>query len=122
MQGWRNDMGLLGRWRARSQRGYDIVSPEAAKVLLDAGATLVDVRSAPEWHSGHAPSAIHIPLQLVRRSAIVPPGTPIVTICRSGHRSALAARWFARRGYRVASIDGGLPAWQAAGLPVTARE
>ena len=44
-----------------------------AKHALDSGSVLVDVRGPGEWQAGHAPQAIHIPLdQLTRRLAELP--------------------------------------------------
>jgi len=42
----------------------------------------------------------------------------IVTVCRSGHRSGLAARGLRHAGYRVENLDGGMKAWAHAGLPL----
>ena len=83
--------------------------------------TIVDVRSDAEFAQARVPGATHIPLgQLQRGLAEVRSDRPIALLCRSGHRSALAARGAAKRRPDVASIDGGMNAWIAAGLP-TAR-
>ncbi|MGN6444024.1 rhodanese-like domain-containing protein [Amnibacterium sp.] len=103
-----------------TRRAYDEVSADEAQALLEHGAVLVDVRTRWEWDTGHVPGAVHVPLERVRRSHAIPRDAQVVTICRSGHRSALAARWLARRGARVVSVRGGLPAWVAAGHEVTA--
>jgi rhodanese-related sulfurtransferase len=42
---------------------------------------------------------------------------PVAFVCRSGHRSAVAARWAARQRDDVATVAGGMDAWLAAGLP-----
>jgi len=95
---------------------YAEVDAAAARAILEAGGQLVDVRTRAEWNSGHAPEAIHMPLESVgSRGSALPKGTPIVTVCRSGHRSALAARMLAAQGHTVSSLTGGLPAWTAAG-------
>jgi rhodanese-related sulfurtransferase len=51
----------------------------------------------------------------------LPHDTAIVTVCRSGHRSALAARTLSRAGHDVLNLKGGLNAWSRAGLPLTTR-
>ena len=60
-----------------------------------------------------------IPLgQLPSRLAEVPEG-PVVTVCRSGKRSARAAAELLRAGRtQVRSMTGGMLAWNDAGLPV----
>jgi rhodanese-related sulfurtransferase len=82
---------------------------------------LLDVRQDAEWRAGPAPGAWHIPLSRLHSGAAdLPPRVTVVTICRSGHRSALAAALLARDGREVASLDGGMRAWAQAGLPVVA--
>jgi rhodanese-related sulfurtransferase len=96
-------------------------SAEQASQLMRQGAILLDVREAPEWRAGHAPGARHIPLsRLPARIKDLPPQGIVVTVCRSGHRSALAAKMLARQGREVASLSGGMHAWARAGLPVVA--
>ncbi len=81
---------------------------------------LVDVRQRPEWRSGVVPGALRIPLhELSRRIEELPRENTVAFLCRSGHRSTLAARQALRRGIDVASISGGMIAWQRAGLPTS---
>ena len=81
---------------------------------------LVDVRERPEWRSGVVSGALRIPLhELSRRIEELPPENTIAFLCRSGHRSLLAARQARRRGIDVVSISGGMIAWNAAGLPTS---
>lgn len=96
--------------------------PEQAQELLAAGAVLVDVRSRDEFAAGHAPRARSIPLdQLASRAGEIAAGRPVVTICRSGGRSARAAAVLRATGREVTDVRGGMLAWQRAGLPVEGR-
>ena len=82
-------------------------------------AVLLDVREPQEWQAGHAPQADHIPLgQLESRLGELPRDRQIVTVCRSGRRSALAAQQLAAHGNQAVNLTGGMAAWAAAGLPV----
>ena len=45
----------------------------------------------------------------------------MVTVCRSGARSARAASLLARQGREVSNLAGGMHAWARAGPPVVAR-
>lgn len=109
-------------WKRLFRRAYARVSPRQAATLVDEGAILLDVREPYEWQSGHAPAARHMPLsQLARRIAQLPPGRPIITVCRSGHRSARAAALLAREGLEVSNLAGGMHAWARAGLPIVAK-
>lgn len=96
------------------------VSARTARELLDDGAVLVDVRSADEWRTGHAPSARHIPLdQLARRTSTLPSSGTVVVMCHSGMRSAQAATMLRRAGIDARSLRGGIVAWRRAGERVT---
>jgi rhodanese-related sulfurtransferase len=83
---------------------------------------LIDVREGEEWAKGHAAGAIHIGKGVLERdieAAVPDKGASIVLYCHSGARSALAAENLARMGYsQVYSLDGGLTAYEAAGLAV----
>jgi rhodanese-related sulfurtransferase len=96
-------------------------TPEQARDLQRDGAVLLDVREDGEWRAGHAPGARHIPLsRLSGRIASLPARRTVVTVCRSGHRSARAAALLARDGHEVVNLAGGMRAWAQAGLPVVA--
>lgn len=101
-------------WRRR--RG---VGPAEAADLVAHGAVLLDVREPHEWAAGRAPGARHLPLgQLSGRANDLPADTPIVVVCRRGHRSARATAALTRLGFDAVNLDGGMLAWQASGRPV----
>jgi len=101
---------------------YATIDGSAAREITESGGILVDVRSQVEWNAGHAPAARHIPVELIdRKSSELPAGVPIVTVCRSGARAAAAARTLAAKGFEVASVRGGMTAWQRAGGRVVAK-
>lgn len=81
---------------------------------------LVDVRTPSEWASGHAPKAVHIPVgEISRRMREIPEGKPVIVVCASGNRSAMAATALAKNGFTpVYNFAGGMGAWRSAGLPV----
>jgi rhodanese-related sulfurtransferase len=83
---------------------------------------LVDVRSPAEYvHDGHIEGAQLIPLQqLMQKAGELPEDQEIVCVCRSGNRSMVACRQMAQLGFsNVKNFNGGMIAWQTAGLPVS---
>jgi rhodanese-related sulfurtransferase len=87
------------------------------------GARLIDVRTEGEFAAGHPKGARHVPpSRLTSAESGLRPDDEILLICASGHRSMRQARQLTKMGYtNVANVDGGLLAWQRAGLPVKAR-
>ncbi len=97
------------------------ISPaQAAAMHTEKKAVIVDVREDQEWDETHIPGAIHIPLnQLPARLAELESykNSPIIAQCQSGRRSAQAAYTLTAAGFtKVLNLDGGLLAWNRAGL------
>lgn len=81
-------------------------------------AVFLDVRERSEWDCGHIEGAVHIPLtELPVRAGEIQSGRDVVVVCRSGHRSELAARWLRARGVDAHNLDGGMVAWASSSLP-----
>lgn len=82
---------------------------------------LVDVRMEHEWAGGRIPGAEWVPLtDLAARLGEIDRDRPTVVICGTGYRSSIASAFLERRGVRqVANVQGGMAAWQAAGLEMT---
>lgn len=93
---------------------------------VDEGAWLVDARPIDEWAAGHPRGAVSNQLRSAFASWlgwIVPLGAPIVLVIDQAHLAEAVA--LARRiGHDtvVGWLDGGVPAWEDAGLPVDSVE
>ena len=86
------------------------VDVNAAKQLVDAGATWVDVRSPTDFAEGHLPGAINIPMnEAHRRSQALDKSKPYVCYCQTGRRSSAAAFILSQYGFEVNVLKGGLP-------------
>jgi rhodanese-related sulfurtransferase len=75
---------------------------------------LLDVREPGEFAGGHVPGALNVPLAGVGVYAEdLDPGQEVIVICRSGNRSATAARRLRAKGFQhVTSVRGGISAWK----------
>lgn len=99
------------------------ISPTEAENLIreKKDLQLIDVRTPAEFADGHLAKAKLIPLQeLESRLGEIDKSKPILLYCRSGHRSGNALKILVGKGYAQAKhMEGGITAWQAAGLPIT---
>ncbi len=99
----------------------DIISPRTADELIRTQqAVLIDVREPEEYRSLHIPSALLQPLSVLD---LLPEDhdkdKPAIYFCHSGRRTTAHRNMLDRRGHTAAYIiDGGIAAWQLAGLPV----
>ncbi len=84
---------------------------------------IVDVRWPNEWEAGRIEGAVHIPINALDERLDEIDGTrPVVTVCRSGSRSAAAAEQLRAEGVAAENLDGGLLRWAEEGLPLTADD
>ena len=83
---------------------------------------VLDVRNPGEFEGelGHIESAQLIPLSELRgRVDEIPRDKPVVAVCQSGKRSAMAAEILRKAGYeQVANVSGGMIQWSRLGLPL----
>jgi rhodanese-related sulfurtransferase/glyoxylase-like metal-dependent hydrolase (beta-lactamase superfamily II) len=111
----------------RGARIYDTVPElprvDAARVqrLVAAGAALVDVRPIAQFAAGHVPGALSIELRPVFASWLgwlVDPDRPLVFVVDDDQDRREVVRQCLAIGHEelAGELDGGMPAWRAAGL------
>jgi rhodanese-related sulfurtransferase len=103
----------------------DDFEPVAPKDLLDRAlrglVTVLDVRPAEEFASGHVPGALNIPVeQLARRLRDLPKGKEVIAYCRGPFclMSFEAVQLLRKKGIKARRLQDGMPEWRTAGLPV----
>ncbi len=91
------------------------VDPHEAARLVRDGALLLDVRSDAEFAEGHLAGAVHAPVDALRAQPLgyASPDQAVVVYCRSGARSALAARALRAAGCKHVFNLGPMSAWPA---------
>jgi rhodanese-related sulfurtransferase len=107
---------------SRARSGGQSVGPADAVRLLNQGALLVDVRTQPEFASGHIIDARHVPQEELAGAAESLKryrDKVLITCCETGARSGAAARTLGTQGFtKVVNLRGGLQAWRAENLPL----
>lgn len=83
---------------------------------------ILDVRAPAELSGelGHLMGALNIPLEELRtRTGEVKSDKPVVVVCQTGRRSAIATQILAKAGFaKVANLAGGMLAWRDLALPM----
>jgi rhodanese-related sulfurtransferase len=107
-----------------TRRNTKKTSPSAAAQAARSGElVLVDVREPGERARGYAPGSRHLPLgQLKARLGELPADRPVAFVCQSGRRSAMATTAARRAGLDARNVEGGMTAWERAGLDMTRRQ
>lgn len=110
-------------WPALTMRGKRASSLEVTQLINRGKSVVVDVRDSAEFAAGHLRDARHIPLaELAQRAGELDKSKSktVVLVCQKGVRSLSAAKLLEKAGFTdVVSLDGGLDAWKAQGLPLT---
>jgi rhodanese-related sulfurtransferase len=101
---------------------FPTITPAALRAGLERGDTvLLDVRPPEEFHAGHLPGAVSIPLaELPGRLVELPADALVVTYCR-GPLCVYADEALAQivaSGRRGARLEEGVAEWQLAGYPI----
>jgi hydroxyacylglutathione hydrolase len=84
---------------------------ELRRLLESPGLQLVDVRETTERDSGYIPGSQNVPYRLLRKlgCGALDRSKPVVTVCESGPRAAIAASLLQREGFDVSAVaDGGI--------------
>lgn len=105
------------------RRGGKAINPTEATLLINReDALVIDVREAHEYAVGHLPGARNIPLkELSARAAELDAykDKPLILVCASGVRSGQGCAQLQKLGFaRLHNLDGGVYAWEKAGLPM----
>ena len=117
----RSPLGRVLRHRRlrprRRRRAHRVVAIDELEALIAAGAEVIDVREKDDRDTGYIPGSRNVPYRLIAACCPdLPTDRPVVTICDSGPRAAIAASILRARGYDARPVvDGGMIDWRARG-------
>ena len=110
-------------WPMLQRRGQKVSILQATQLINQGKTVLVDVREPAEYAAGHLRDSRNIPLKELakRMSELYKFKTKaVIVVCHTGVRAPRATAQLKNAGFgEVYSLDGGLAAWQAQGLPIT---
>ena len=118
---------LIGGEILRKMRGVSALDAAGAlRLINDQDAVIMDIRDAGEYREGHIPQARHIPFGALRDrlgELAKAKDKPIIVYCRSGTVSQSACALLKKSGFaNVHSLNGGLPTWLDARLPISRKK
>jgi rhodanese-related sulfurtransferase len=116
-------VALVGTEAAGLFRGYKGLQPAGLTALVNReDALVVDLRPIAEFEKGHIPGAKNVQVSQFdpeNRQLAAARSLPVVLVCKAGQASGDAAKRLRKAGFeRVFVLDGGIGAWQQAGLPL----
>lgn len=97
---------------------HSISAHDLAEQLGSKRISVIDVREPMEYATGHIAGSLNVPLSRLHQADL--PQGPLVLVCQSGNRSAKGVQTLLKQGHPdpITELQGGLPTWQQAGLPV----
>jgi len=107
----------------------ELLEPVEMKALLRrirrGEVTVLDVRPPEEYHAGHLPGAVSVPLKdLKSHLSRLPRDQEIVAYCRGPYcvLAKEAVDFLKAKGFNARRMESGVPDWRAQGLPVVIDE
>jgi len=100
-----------------ARQNIDIIDADKTVELMNAGATVLDVREPSEFDMGHLPNAVHVPRGLLEfmvgnHPALQNSSQTMVVYCKNGGRSTLATDLLQRMGFSdIHMLAGGFDSW-----------
>ena len=82
---------------------------------------IVDVRTPHEFRNGHIAGAVNVPIQSLPRNLAglrLDKSLPVITICKTAHRSIPATRLLRRQGFDAKQLAKGMDEWRRQELPM----
>jgi len=103
---------------------YEIAPVEAAELVREKKARLIDVRELWEFEAAHIDGSVLMPMGDVpaRAHQELDPDERLVVLCHHGQRSLNVTAWLRNQGFEQAqSMRGGIDAWSAQVDPAVPR-
>jgi rhodanese-related sulfurtransferase len=109
--------------QAQQKQSTELAQPKEflEKTQTDEG-QVIDVRTPGEYKSGHIKGAKNLHIydkDFEKQLNTLDKNVPVYVYCKAGGRSAEAVEIMEQKGFKkIIELDGGMDAWNEAGLPV----
>ncbi len=103
------------------RNNFSINTTQAVQLINHEHAVIIDLRPKDTYRTGHIIDSHSLPSGEIAENPkkIEKFRTkPIVVVCASGQESQKIAAFWAKKGYNIYSLSGGLRSWTDSGLPL----
>ena len=116
-------LAIIGNEIANLFRGFKGIQPAGLTALVNReNALVVDLRPIGDFEKGHIPGAKNVQMSQFdpeSKHLAAAKALPVVLVCKAGQVGGGAAKRLRKAGFeKVFVLDGGIGAWQQAGLPL----
>ncbi len=115
--------GIALLWPALQNRGQKVSLLQATQLINQGKTTILDVRDTTQFNAVHLRGSKNIPLKDLNNRVgelAKSKSKTLIVVCQSGFSASKAVAQLRKHDFNtVFSLDGGLDAWQAQGLPTS---
>ena len=120
------EIEIIKRQFLEGRKGMEPVDRnDLLKRVKNGDVTVLDVRPAEEYHAGHIPGALSVPLgQLNKLFSKLPKNKEIVAYCRGPYcvLAVQAVEMLRKKGFKAIRLSEGIQDWRAMGLSIDEGE
>lgn len=113
----------INEWFTQKKQAKKLSAQGVVELINHEDAAVFDLRDAEAYQQGHIIQAIQANTAEMQASKIKPYQTkPFVLVCARGQQSMTLGMKLRQQGYtHVYILEGGMTAWQSAGLPLVKK-
>jgi rhodanese-related sulfurtransferase len=98
------------------------ISPQDAKLLIEKGALLVDIREVDEHSREHIPNGKNVAIATLRNTQVGEGHNALIYYCRTGNRTKMNAPLLLQAaGTEAFILEGGIESWKKSGMAVNKK-
>lgn len=110
---------FIDEWRNKKTHPKSITPQDAVRMMNEESLNIFDLRDKENYQKGHLLGAHQMDIKHFDATSFEPKNThPILLVCAKGLQSKSIGALLKKQGKSVMILEGGMIAWQDAGLPV----
>lgn len=113
----------INEWVTNKKQAKKLSPQEAVALINNHNATIIDIRETAAFQTGHIIESIHANTKEAQTTKLKSlQNKPIILVCARGQTAMTLGMKLRQQGYtQVYILNGGILAWQNAGLPLVKK-